>query len=81
MIPLLALSMKLSKLMHVVSVIVGFVGVIAFIAAMLGGADSNVFGISKFDALFCAAILILIAIWTQIATIHHMMLEKHREII
>jgi hypothetical protein len=67
--------------MHVVSVLVGFAGVIAFIAAILGGANNNVFGISKFDALLCAAILILIAIWTQIATIHHMMLEKRGEII
>lgn len=73
--------MKFSKLMHVISVIVGFAGVIAFIAAILGGSDNNVFGISKFDALFCATILILIAIWTQIATIHHMMLEKSGEII
>lgn len=67
--------------MHVISVIVGFAGTIAFIAAILGGADNNVFGISKFDALFCAAILVLIAIWAQIATIHHMMLEKRGEII
>lgn len=73
--------MKFSKLMHVISVIVGFAGVVAFIAAILGGSDNNVFGVTKFDALFCAGILILIAIWTQIATIHHMMLEKRGEII
>mgnify|MGYP006914159461 CR=1 FL=1 len=66
--------------MHVVSVALGFAGVISFMVAVLGGAD-NVFGISKFDALFCAAILILIAIWTQIATIHHMVLEKRGEIV
>lgn len=73
--------MKLSKLMHVVSVIVGSVGVIAFIGAVLGGSDNLVFGITKMDALACAAILILIAIWVQIATIHHMMLEKKGQII
>jgi signal transduction histidine kinase len=73
--------MKLSKLLHVTSVLTGFIGVIAFIAAILGGADNNVFGVTKFDALFCAAILILIAIWTQIATIHHVMLEKRGELI
>ena len=73
--------MKLSKLMHAASVIVGFAGVVAFVGAILGGSDNLVFGIAKTDALLCAAILILIAIWIQIATIHHMMLEKRGEII
>lgn len=73
--------MKLSKIMHVASVIVGFAGVIVFAGALLNGADNLIFGITKFDALLCAAILILIAIWTQIATIHHMMLEKRGEIV
>ncbi|OGI60952.1 hypothetical protein A2814_02600 [Candidatus Nomurabacteria bacterium RIFCSPHIGHO2_01_FULL_38_19] len=73
--------MKPSKLMHVVSVIVGFVGVIVFAGAILGGSDNLVFGITKVDALLCAGILILIAIWIQIATIHHMMLEKSGEIV
>jgi hypothetical protein len=74
-------DMKLSKLMHVVSVIVGFVGVIAFVGAVLGGSDNLVFGITKVDALLCAGILILSAIWVQIATIHHMMLERKGEMI
>ncbi len=73
--------MKLSKIMHVTSGIVGFVGVIAFLGAIIGGTDNLVFGITKVDALLCAGILILIAIWLQIATIHHMMLEKRGEII
>lgn len=73
--------MKLSKLMHVASVIVGFVGVIVFAGAVLGGSDDLVFGITKFDALLCAAILILIAIWVQIGTIHHMMLEEKGEMV
>ena len=73
--------MKLSKLLHVVSIIVGFIGVIFFAGAILGGSDNLVFGITKADALLCTAILILIAIWVQIAAIHHMMLEKKGEII
>lgn len=73
--------MKLSKLMHVVSVIVGLIGVITFLGAVLGGADNFVFGVTKIDALICSAILILIAMWLQIATIHHMMLEKRGEIV
>lgn len=73
--------MKFSKLMHVTSVIVGFAGVITFASAVLGGADNVVFGVTKADALACAAILILIATWVQIGTIHHMMLEKRGEIV
>ena len=67
--------------MHVMSVIVGFAGVITFAAAILGGADNLVFGVTKVDALLCSGILVLIAIWVQIGTIHHMMLEKRGEII
>lgn len=73
--------MKLSKLMHVTSVVVGFAGVIVFAGAILGGSNNLVFGITKVDALLCSAILILIAIWAQVGTIHHMMLEKKGEII
>ena len=72
--------MKLSKLMHVGSVIIVFAGIIAFVVAVFGGSES-VFGIEKMDTLACASILILIAIWTQIGTIHHMMLEKGGEIV
>ena len=73
--------MKLSKLLHIVSVVVGFTGVVLFIGAVLGGSDNLVYGITKLDALLCSAILILIAIWVQIATIHHMILEKKGEIV
>jgi len=73
--------MKLSKLMHITSIVVGLAGVVTFVGAILGGADNLVFGITKADALLCAGILILIAIWLAIGTIHHMMLERRGEII
>lgn len=60
---------------------VGFAGVITFIGTLLGGGDNVVAGVTKMDALFCAGLLILIATWLQLATIHHMMLEKKGEII
>jgi len=72
--------MKPSKLMHVASVVVGCIGVVAFFITVFGSADAT-FGITKADALACSAILILIAIWTQIGTIHHMMLEKRGEVV
>ena len=68
--------MKPSQVMHVISVIVGVAGVITFATAILGGADNVVLGVTKADALLCTGILVLIAIWLQIATIHHMLLEK-----
>lgn len=73
--------MKLSKVMHVVSVLVGLAGVVSFLGAVIGGGDNLVFGITKQDALLCAEVLMLIAIWTAIATVHHMMLEKRNEIL
>ena len=73
--------MKLSKIMHVVSVVVGFIAVITFLGALLGGADNSVFGITKEDALLCTGILVLFAIWGQVGAIHHMMLEKRGEML
>lgn len=68
-------------MLHVVSVVVGVAGVIAFTGTLIGGGDNLVFGITKMDAMACSAMLILIATWLQIATIHHMMLEKKGEIV
>lgn len=73
--------MKLSKFLHIISVIVGFIGVISFIGTLLGGSDNIVFGVTKMDALACSVVLILIAIWSQQGAIHHMMLEKRGEIV
>ncbi len=71
--------MKISKTLHVLTVIVGAVGVITFLSAVFEGGDNLVFGVTKFDALFCTAILFLIAIWAQLGAMHHMMLEKTGE--
>lgn len=73
--------MKLSKIIHIISVVVGVVGVVIFLAVVFGGGDYSVFGVTTVHALLCVSILFLIAIWTQIATIHHMMLEKKKEVI
>ena len=73
--------MKLSKFMHVTSIVVGFTGAVSFLGAVFGGADGVVFGITKMDALVCSAILVLFAIWGQVGAIHHMMLEKRGEML
>lgn len=76
--------MKLSKVLHVLSVLTGVAGVISFavtVIASLGGTGERVFGVTKIDALLCVMVLLLLATWLQVATIHHMMLEKNGEII
>ena len=73
--------MKISKIMHVASVTIGLIGVVVFIKTLGVPSDGIVFGIAKFDVLLCVVILFLIAIWGQVGTIHHMMLEKKGEII
>lgn len=73
--------MKLSKVMHVGSVIAGLIGVITFAAALIDGGDNLVFGVTKVDALLCSAILILMAIWFVLGAMHHIMLEKKGEVV
>jgi len=73
--------MKLSKLLHVGSVVAGLVGVITFATAMIGIGDNLGFGVTKVDVLLCSAILILMAIWFVLGAMHHMMLEKKGEIV
>ncbi len=73
--------MKLSKLMHVGSVIAGLIGVITFVSALIGGSDNLVFGVTKVDALLCSTILILMAIWFVLGAMHHIMLEKKGEVM
>ncbi len=68
-------------MLHVASVIVGAIGVVTFLGAVFTSTDGMVFGITKMDSLLCSAILVLIATWLQISTIHHMMLEKKGEIV
>ncbi len=78
--------MKISKVLHVLSVISGVLGLLMFFG--LWGANSmNMMyqGMysqgSMMGAGMNAAIFFLIAIWLQVATIHHMMLEKKGEIV
>lgn len=74
--------MKLSKLMNVVSVIVGLAGVVMFVTSLImayvASPSETIFGLSQSSAVVCSGILIIIAIWVQIATIYHMMLEKDK---
>lgn len=71
--------MKLSKLLHVASVLTGFAAVITAFAGISARVDGLVWGLSREHLLLCSGLLVLFAIWTAISTIHHTMLEKKGE--
>jgi hypothetical protein len=74
--------MKLSKILHVLSVLLGWIGLAMVVLAILFWPSGSVwFGLTRELMLGCAIALLLAAIWIQLATIHHMMLEKTGEII
>ena len=74
--------MKLSKLLHVISVIMGLIGMaMSALAVLFWPAGVVWFGMTRDIMLLCSITSLLAAIWIQIATIHHMMLEKHGEIL
>ncbi len=68
--------MKLSQWFHVMNIIVGFAGIIVAIVAVFIGPDDVVWGLTREHWLLCSGLLMLIAIWIGISTIHHVLLEK-----
>ncbi len=69
--------MKFSQLLHVMSVVFGLIGVMmSAFAVLVWPADVVWFGMTREIMLLCSVTFLLTAIWIQIATIHHMMLEK-----
>lgn len=70
--------MKFSQILHLVSIIMGLIGVVmSAFAVLIWPADVVWFGMTREIMLLCAITSLLTAIWIQIATIHHMMLEKN----
>ena len=72
--------MKLSKIIHILNVLVGFAGVATAIVAVLAG-SGLVWGFTREHFLLCSGLLMLIAIWLAVNTVHHVMLEKNGEVI
>ena len=74
--------MKLSKILHVISIVLGLIGLaMSAIAVLLWPGGVVWFGLTREVMLMCSVTLLLAAIWIQIATIHHIMLEKKGEIV
>ena len=73
-------NMKLSKIIHVLNVLVGFAGVVTAIVAVAAG-DGLVRGLTREHLLLCSGLLMLIAIWLAVNTVHHVMLENRGDVI
>jgi hypothetical protein len=73
--------MKLSKVLHVASIIVGLAGIITALAGVSAGGTNIVWGLTREHLFLCSGLLMLIAIWFSISTIHHMKLEEKGEIL
>jgi len=74
--------MKLSKIFHVISIVMGLIGMaMSAFAVLIWPAGVVWFGMTRDIMLLCSITSLLAAIWIQIATIHHMMLEKRGEIV
>jgi hypothetical protein len=71
--------MKISKVLHVVSVMAGLLGVIALIGAWLASKRGLFLGMDETHLFKDATVLVLIAIWLQLGTMHHMKLEEKNE--
>lgn len=74
--------MKLSKILHVISILMGLIGMaMSAFAVLFWPAGVVWFGLTREVMLLCSITSLLAAIWIQIATIHHTMLEKRGKII
>ena len=74
--------MKLSKLLHVLSVLLGLTGVVMWTVAILAWPAGVVrFGVTRDVMLLCAIIALLTAIWLVISAIHHIALERAGEVV
>lgn len=71
--------MKISKVLHVVSVMAGLLGVIALIGAWCANKQGLILGMDETHLFRDATVLVLIAIWLQLGTMHHMKLEEKNE--
>lgn len=67
--------MKLSKLIHLISIIIGMVGVFALVGAWVAGEGGAVLGLSQAHLFSDAIVLELIAIAAAVCTLVRLQLE------
>lgn len=71
--------MKLSKILHIVTIVSGLFGGFALISVSYATKYGFAFGLSEAHLFNDAIVWILFAILFQLGAIHHMMLEKNKE--
>lgn len=68
--------MKLSKVIHLISIVVGIVGALALFGAWIAGEKGTFLGFSQGHLFNDAIVLELIAIAASVCTLARMQLEK-----
>ncbi len=72
--------MKSSKLFHILSVLLGLIGLVMWFVAILAWPAGVVrFGVTREMMLLCAILSFLTAIWLLIGAMHHITLAKMGE--
>ena len=73
--------MKISKILHVISVIVGVASIVTALVAAVAAGSAGIWGLTKEHILLCSGLLMLIAIWLAVSTVHHVMLEDRGNVL
>lgn len=74
--------MKLSKPFHVLSVVLGLAGLVAWALAIFASPGGGVmFGQTREVMLMCAMLALLTAVWLEVGAMHHITLERTGETI
>ncbi len=72
--------MKISKVLHIITVIVGFAGIVTAFVGVAAG-SGLIWGLTKEHILMCSGLLMLIAIWLAVSSVHHVMLENRGDVV
>lgn len=73
--------MKFSQLLHVASIGLGAAGIVTALAGVQAGSAGTVWNLSREHLFLCSGLLMLIAIWTVVGAIHHLLLEKQGRVL
>lgn len=72
--------MKFSKILHISGVIVGLAGIGTALIGVAAGTET-IWGLSREHLFLCSGLLMLIAIFLAVSTVHHVLLENKGEVL
>ncbi len=73
--------MKISKILHLLSILFGISGLLALVGYYAVGQDGAIFGMNQAHLFRDAGILVAFALWFLLGAIHHLLLEKKGEMV